>query len=328
MRLLAGALAAALASTALPAAAQDVAAAEALFNEGRALLDKGDYPSACAKLAESQRLDPSSGTALNLARCQRQLGKTATAWASYKLAARLARQQGKAPRAEEADRNAAELEKVLSYLTIEVPDAVPGLEVRRGDVRLEQGALGSRLPVDPGKHVITARAPGYRTATIEVDVAPAGDAKTVRLPALDKEPAPPLASALVPSAPPARAEAPAPAAPDAGSGAAPWIVGGVGVASLGVGAVFGGLALKSYGDAKTACPLRTGCSSMALDLRSRAGLDANVSNVTLAAGIVGLGVGTVLFVLGRKRPSAPPPVALVPVVDRAGASLSVAWAAR
>ena len=44
----------------------DVAAAEALYREGRALMEKGDLDAACPKLAESQRLDPSSGTALNL----------------------------------------------------------------------------------------------------------------------------------------------------------------------------------------------------------------------------------------------------------------------
>lgn len=328
MRLLTLALATALALGARGAAAQDVAAAEALFNEGRALLEKGDYAAACAKLAESQRLDPSSGTALNLAKCHRQVGKTATAWAEYKLAARLARQQGKVPRAEEAEKNAAELEKQLSHLTIEVSSPVPGLEVRRDDVRLEEGALGSRLPVDPGKHVITVSAPGYRTATVDIEVGQAGDAKTLRLPALEKDSTPVAPPSAV--TPPAAPEQPTPGAPEkpSGFGPAPWIVGGVGVASLGVGAAFGGLALKTYSDAKGACPSRTGCTTNALDLRSRAGRDANIANVTIPVGIVGVGVATVLLVLGRKQASSPAPVAVVPVIDRNLGGLALAGVLR
>ncbi len=51
------ALAVAVETASRPAFAQDIAAAESLFREGKALLDKGDYEAACGKLAESQRLE-------------------------------------------------------------------------------------------------------------------------------------------------------------------------------------------------------------------------------------------------------------------------------
>ncbi|NOU28880.1 MAG: hypothetical protein HOO96_13330, partial [Polyangiaceae bacterium] len=49
--------------------------AETLFREGRKALEAGDYAVACAKFAESQRIEPAPGTLLNLAGCEERSGK-------------------------------------------------------------------------------------------------------------------------------------------------------------------------------------------------------------------------------------------------------------
>ena len=284
-----------MAALVVPSLAQaDVAAAEALYREGRALMEKGDLDAACPKLAESQRLDPSSGTALNLALCHLKQGKTATAWAEYLVAARVARQQGKPERVEEAQKRAAELETGLSYLTIVVPSPLPGLEVRRDEVLVEAGSFGARIPIDPGKHRVVVSAPGHASKSLEIVIGAARDAHTLAIPTLEKVGAPSSDSGAPKEA--------------GGPGALPWVVGGVGIAVVGVGAAFGGLALSAYSDAKAACPTRTGCAQEALDSRSQANVRAKVADVMIPVGIAAVGAGVVLYLVRRPR-AAPPPAA-------------------
>jgi len=77
-RVLALALALAVTAAPLAARAQTTGAAEMLFEEGRRLLESRDVAAACAKFAESQRLEPAGGTLMNLAACHERAGKTAT----------------------------------------------------------------------------------------------------------------------------------------------------------------------------------------------------------------------------------------------------------
>src|ERR1700759_4574704 len=49
-------------------------AADALFKEGRAAFDKGDFPTACAKFDASEAASPAPGTLLNLTVCEEKVG--------------------------------------------------------------------------------------------------------------------------------------------------------------------------------------------------------------------------------------------------------------
>src|SRR5262245_18728599 len=64
----------------ISARADDSAAAQALFDQGRKLMESERWAEACPKLEESQRLDPAGGTLLHLALCREHEGRIATAW--------------------------------------------------------------------------------------------------------------------------------------------------------------------------------------------------------------------------------------------------------
>ena len=114
-------------------------AAEALFQEGRQLLEAGQIDEACLRLAESYWQEPASGTLLNLARCHQAQGKIATAWAEYAAAARLSRAQGREDRARAAEEQAAALKPRLSRLNLRMSEPPAGLKVL-----IDSGSLSYR----------------------------------------------------------------------------------------------------------------------------------------------------------------------------------------
>lgn len=278
----------------------DAAAAEALFQEGKQLLDHGRVVEACAKLGESYRLDPGTGALLLLAHCHEREGKLASAWAELSEAAARARKEGSAEREAFARERAAALAPRLSRLTIEVAPAVlalPGLVVERDRVAVGRGSLGAALPVDGGEHVVTATAPGQRPWQTRVRVGSEADAATVTITTLEREP--------VVAAPAARGagRAPATQARDEGLAAtqiAGIVSGGLGLAALGAS---GYLSLRAV-DAKNESNDR-GCNGNvcvgdAADLRNDAVSFADAATIAGVSGVVLAGAGVTLFVLGRR----------------------------
>jgi hypothetical protein len=299
-------LAAAVAMTVPFPARADPAVAESLFREGRRLLDEGKVDEACAKLAESEAQDPSSGTLLNLGLCHEMQHKIATAWSDYVSARRLAREQHRPDRAEVAEKKAADLEPRLPHLTVTAIAPVAGLEILLGTDRLGVGMLGSNVPVDPGSYEVTASAPGRRAWKTKIDLAEA-ESKTVQVPELESETPVPEAVVPPPEPPPVVPVRPHVAPP--AEGAPPsrnsfpllgWIIGGTGVAALAVGGGFGVASLASYHDASTACPTHKDCGAAAMSARNSAEVSAWVSNVAIGLGIVGVGVGTWIIVLSAR----------------------------
>jgi hypothetical protein len=266
----------------------DPATAEALFQEGRTLLEGGQLAAACDKFESSQASEPSAGTLLNLADCRARQGRTATAWAHFVAAERLSRLQGRSQQANEAARRRAELEPQLSTLTVRAVQPPPGLTVTVNGRALTAGSLGSRLPVDPGVLILEFSAPERAPAKVEVTLRPSGHHLIVSTPQ--------LVAASTAHATERPTTPVLPAETRSGSRVLAWTVGSIGLAALAVGGTFGVMALSSNSEAKRLCGQRTrDCPPEAEARAEERDRQALISTVGVAAGVVGLGVSAVLL---------------------------------
>src|SRR5947207_1488242 len=143
------------------------AQARTLFDSAMSSIKQAGYSDAvCARLAESQRLDPALGTQYQWAKCLENTGKLASAWAVYLDVAELAGSQGLADQQRYARERAESLKPKLTKLIITVPldvqQQTAGLEVRRDGVLLTATQYGLALPVDSGRHEISVVGTGRR----------------------------------------------------------------------------------------------------------------------------------------------------------------------
>jgi len=274
-------------------AGNDAVLARSLFDSGKALMSAGKTDEACDKFAESQRLDPRSGTLLNLAVCREEQGKIATAWLLFQEAIPLSRNDERPDREKLAKDKLAEIEPRLPRLAIEVPFPVDAIEVSLDGVAVGKAAWSEAAPIDPGDHRITVRAPGKKPWSTLVRVGPSADRHVVRVPNLEDDRVAVAPAASSASAPAPRPE-PRPVLPERSNTAA-YVIGGAGIAALGVGAFFGWRASKKWDDAQSNC---TGdvCNAQAESLSREANTAAWVSNVGVGLGLVGIGVATWLLV--------------------------------
>lgn len=293
----------ALAATLLvtsPAFAQgdDVAMAQSLFERGRELMKEGKNAEACEKFAESNRLDASAGTLLNLGQCQEALGKTASAWASYNQAIVLARAKGQARHETAGQEYLAAIEPKLSKLQVDAPNPVAGLVIRRDEVEMGAGVLGVPLAVDPGRYVVRASAPGRKAWETTVEIGDNADFKTISIPDLElADPEDDEPVIVPPPDDPTDQDGAVPPGDDAsGQRMVGFVVGGVGVAAVAVGSVFGILTLSAASDAEAnddLCPDKK-CSDAGLDQIDGAETKAWVANIAIGAGAIAIAAGVVL----------------------------------
>lgn len=305
----------ALAQPAPAQPATDAARADALFQEGKVLMEQSRFDEACARLAQSDAIDPTVSTIGLLAGCHEQQGRIATAWREYQVTVKRA-EAASDNRADFARERAAALEPLLPKLLIRLVSPSPDVEILRNLERVPAAELGVEVPVDPGAYEIVARAPRRQEmrmtitaregAKVIVDVPDLKGASADVMAAPAARP-PPSVSAPMKATMQRKPRPKAPPAEEAGTSdktrlSAAAVAGVVGVAGLGIGAMFG---ISAVSKSNESTIIRATCQGAECDkgreLREGAYSASTASTVSFAVGAVGLGVGLVLLLLPSSK---------------------------
>lgn len=264
-------------------------AARELALTGADAFDKRDYVTALDRFKRAEALYRAPSIAVMVARCLARVGRVVEAVDKYEETRRVPL-DGNAPEAFQravADAN-AEVDAVkarVSRLQLQLPpDAPAGTEVRLDDKPLPAALIGVDVPVDPGTHRITARAPGRAPYRDEL-IAAEGGRREVKI-SLSVGRDASLLPATEPSADSARGRP---------SGLAIALLAGGGVALAG-GAVSGIVALGHKSQLDENCS--PGCPVTMKSELDAFRLTRTLSYVGFGVGIAAAGAGT-YFLLHR-----------------------------
>jgi hypothetical protein len=318
------------------ASAQNVAAADALFKQGKEEMAKKNYKVACPSFRESYRLDPVPGALHALALCHLEAGEIASAVVRFdeylRAVERLApaQQANHAERANAAREQRAALAADVPELTLVLPpSAPPGTRVVQDSVELSAVSLGIALPIDPGEHVVTTQAPNGPEKEHRFTIQK-GEKKSLELTIAEPAPAEaaPSGASPGPNPPPnlppeqgkatsgsglgAQAGADPIAGPAASGDAGPnsyrlgaFVAGGIGAAALLTGIVTGALAAGSTSAIESGCrdsePGRARCTPEGLSAAESAQSLGLVSTIGFVIGGAGLATGALLFVMDPSK---------------------------
>lgn len=224
-------------------------------------------------------------------------------------------------RRKEVEATITEQERRIATVIVQAP--IAGTVVRVDGIEVGRAPLSAPIELGAGPHLVSASAAGYLPWEMPIDLV-GGDRRTleVRLLATDTPtdapasatvvvvpPRPPLPPPPAPDPLATAAVAPTPEPPAAAPAPFPtrkvvtYAVGGVGVAALVVGGIYGARAISKRNESDDHCP-NGQCTQRGVDLNNQAKTAARVADVTLAVGLVGVAVATYLWLRPEPSPQA------------------------
>jgi tetratricopeptide (TPR) repeat protein len=289
-------------STLPPEVGGTSAEADALFLEGRALLQQGKVAEACAKLTRSNRIAPAVGTLINLGFCHEQLGRMLSAMEAYSEAEILARRAGDTKRATFAVERIADVSPRMMKLKIRVSEPeTPGLVVQRNKVDVPRTDFGVPVPIDPDEILLTATAPGRAPWSLDLHARGEGATLDVLVPPLREKDGGPSREQSGVQITTKRAGAIA--------------LGAVGVTAIASALVLGLTAKSRYDDSLAFCDA-SGCDARAVDAQRSAVSQGNIATLIGALGLAATGAGVYFWITGGPSTGAAPAGAQVSVGAR------------
>jgi hypothetical protein len=245
--------------------AAELASARDMFSEARRAEDAGRWAEALVKLKAIANVKLTPQVRFHLGLCQEHTGHLVEALNSFELARAEATEQGVGAVMDEARDHAASVRSRVPKLLIVLP-AGADAKVEVDGQAISSGLLARPLPFDPGRHTISASAPG-QAFSHEVTISERDEKRIdVVFTAVPVAPAPKVAAA--PPAPASPSPPSSPPAPTAssdtgtsarGSSTVGWVIVGAGGAALAGAALTAVLhqgALKNIDDV---CPSHMDC---------------------------------------------------------------------
>jgi len=298
------------------ASAQDkkeLSRARAQFQRAIELEQAGNYSTALEQFRDVGQVRMTPQVRFHIASCEEKLGRLVTALGGYQLAYADADSVGEDFKAE-VNTAVSRLQASIPKLVIQRGAGAEAAEIQLDGVALGASSVGVPVPLDPGPHAISAKAPGAlpfsQTVTIleneqkTVDITLSPEPQEAR-PAVDTSTSTPV---------------------DKGNPRlVPYVIGGVGIASLiGSGVLFA-LRQSTLHDLEAQCgPNRDACPSSAAGDYSNLKLYNVTSQVALGVGVACVGTSVTMLLLQRKHAPASAGMTLVPSAPNslAGASLA------
>jgi len=269
-----------------PGAPAPSSEAEQRFRRGQSLLQAGRVADACREFEESQRLEPALGTLLNMANCHERLERLLLAMREFQEAASAAHAAGITDVESFARERASTLAREIPSLEVRVDRATApaGLSVRVGSMLIAPPEWGIPRPVEPGRYRIEATAPGRVSFQKELTLARGSGRLIVHIPNLPE------------AAPATESDSPSDSGVRFGPRRVAAIVaGGVGVAGVVTGTIFGLRSMSKHDDSERYCDNGRCTEQRGVDLSSEARTAGNLSTVAFAIGAAGLAGGAVLW---------------------------------
>ena len=294
--------------------------AETLFRNARVAMKAGRFDEACPMLRESQRQDPSPGTLLNLAICERNIGRAATALRLF--GELLQTSANDAKRSIIAKRYVAELEPTVPRVHVHVKGQSGAVVVhlkseghvatlRLEGTQLQGASFDGVLLVDPGEHVLEAYQRGSLVHREIVRVSlgerakrllelnqsgkreSLGSADTVAHPRRSEAWKETRASRRATQKPSSSGDASRKGISESHRVAA-YVAGGIGLAGAAASVVFTTIAMSKKDIVRSHCPERR-CDEVGLDAAESGARDLAIANVGFAVAAAGLTTAGFLF---------------------------------
>jgi hypothetical protein len=259
--------------------------AQEKFAQGRAAMVRGDYKSAYESFKQSRALESGRGTLVNLAICEEALGLLVLAQQHFvEVLPELPSEDDRVPVVKE---HINSLRTRVPHLRVDAAGAPAGATILVDDKATTESALDDLL-LDPGAHVVIAKAPGQPDRRYDTTL---GDGKRGVVKIIWQSST---------SAQPSEGSS-------SGSGkrTAGFVIGGIGVAGLALGGITGAIALSDHGSVTSACPSQKGCSADVVSKASAGKTMSIVSTAGFAGGVLGVGIGAYLILSSKSAPAAP-----------------------